>query len=144
MAVKNFGWGRPRAYVAPELGVAVPTITSYESVVRVGDPDWCETWYEWYTWSIAGLRPSRRARFGIKMSSIADNFIGGGPFLDTGMFKVEIKGTVVGEKTLSRLAPFYINIPANLINPDGTTWVRVYGTPHNFYIHGIEVSIEQP
>lgn len=141
MAVQEFEWGRERKHISG-LAVAEPTITSVTSVSKVGDADWCELWGEWVTFNIAGLDPSRPARLNVKLVEISGDHQGGAPLQDTGQFNVDVNGAV-GIMTLSTLKSTSIVIPAERINPDGSTWVRVYGTPDNFHIPGIESSAEQ-
>lgn len=137
------GWGRQREHVVG-FAEAVPTITSFQCISRVADPEWVETWGESCIWGIAGLTPGIPATFNVKLFNIAEDIGGGGPFLDTGRFKVEINGTDVGIIALSKLAPTPIGIPVDLINPDGSTSVRIYGSPNNYYVRNIEVSVDQP
>lgn len=141
MAVQEFEWGRVRRHISG-LAVAEPTITSVTSVSKTGDPNWCELWGEWVTWNIVGLDPSRPARLNVKLSQISADYEGGAPSVDTGRFKVDVNGAV-GIVNLSTLASTSIVIPAARIKPDGSTWVRVYGTPDNFRIQDIESSVDQ-
>ena len=105
------------------------------------DPNWAQIPDEWEKFSAIRLDPSKPANLYVILGSIAEDF--GGPYHDEGPFDVEINNKGTEQYTLSRLVYTKIVIPASSINPDGTTWIKIYGTPWDFHYDGTEAKVSQ-